>query len=201
MNCFPSSFKFSFCFQCLHKNQLITNTVLDFYLQYIQQTWMTDGQRDKVYIFSSNFYSLYAIDANFPGWREDTSPASEKRYKRVQGLLPSDVCIFEKDFLVIPCLDKEHWFLVIVCYPSNGCSRVGQCSTQHDRSDGPKRQPMILCFDSVSDKPARRAKAITHIRNFIRSECNSEKYTNQLRFLEAFSTCHVKVNYTASSVN
>lgn len=158
---------------------------------------MTDEQRDKVYIFNTDFYSIYATDSNFPCYAENELDC-EKRYKRVKEFLPASVNIFEKDFLVIPCLDNNHWFLIIVCYPNNIISLVENISTHHDKEFESKRKAMILCFDSVTGlirAQSRREKAISHICNFIRLECRSKKYYNQPRFAEDILTCHVKVDF------
>lgn len=163
---------------------------------------MTEEQRNKVYIFSSNFYLLYATDSNFSGWKESKTPAAEKRYERVQGLY-SNVDIFDKDFLVFPCLDKEHWFLTIVCYPRSNTA------TADENMQLPKKKitnpfellkqkslgkQLILCFDSVRSNPARRTKAIYHIRNFLESEYLNTEKKDQFPFVKSdLIGCHVVV--------
>lgn len=150
---------------------------------------MTDELRDRVHIFGSSFYTMYSIDAYYTGWKDEQLPAAEKRYKLVQGLPSNNVNIFDKDFLVFPCLDAEHWFLTIICYPKGGNSD----KTQHESysndpkvcsaagGDGkPDKSSMILCFDSIKSNPARRQKAINHIRTFVKSDFQ-EKFKKQIK--------------------
>lgn len=149
---------------------------------------MTEELRDKVHIFSSSFYTLYSTDANFLGWKDEKKSAVEKRYERVQGL-ENNVNIFNKDFLVFPCLDNEHWFLTIVTFPrqngdiKNNSDEDSGCAT-NGSDDKPQKPPMILCFDSVRANPARRTTAIKHIRNFLDSEYQA-KYRGQFAFTKS----------------
>jgi Ulp1 family protease len=173
---------------CLERNEYLSDVIIDFYLQYIFNELMTSEQREKTYIFPCHFYSLYATASDFKGWKTDENvglSAREKRYMRIQGLYDPNVNIFQKDFLVFPLLDHNHWFLAIVCYPSlNGSvtidegTRVEEADAYWEkaRANDPTYKPprlktsCILIFDSVRGNIARRTAARTHIKNFLFTE-------------------------------
>ena len=47
---------------------------------------------------------------------DDSLTIKEKRHSRVKSWTKK-VDIFEKDYLVIPINERNHWFLAIVCFP------------------------------------------------------------------------------------
>lgn len=47
---------------------------------------------------------------------DDSISIKEKRHSRVKSWTKK-VDIFEKDYLVIPINERNHWFLAIVCFP------------------------------------------------------------------------------------
>lgn len=47
---------------------------------------------------------------------DDSLAIKEKRHSRVKSWTKK-VDIFEKDYLVIPINERNHWFLAIVCFP------------------------------------------------------------------------------------
>ena len=53
-----------------------------------------------------------------------------------------NVNIFDKDFIVVPINDCDHWFVVIICYPGLTCQR---------NEGGIVKQPLMLVLDSLED--------------------------------------------------
>lgn len=182
-------------YKCLDKNELLTGSLVDFYLQYFHRELMPENMRDRVHIFSSNFYSLYSTKTDYAGWKEDGRQANAKRYERVQGLCPNEN-IFDKDFIVFPCHDGQskdgHWFLAIVCFPKLIGSVTFDKGIPVERKEDTLRDPKnptagrpvktscILVFDSVKGA-ARKTKAMTHIKNYMESEYLA-KYQNDFPF-------------------
>ena len=182
-------------YKCLDKDEQLNNVILDFYLQLLYREKFSEEMRQRVHIFSTSFYSLYSKSSDYRGWKEENLPAHEKRYKQVQGLPELDVNIFEKDFIVIPCIDaspgKEHWFLAIVCYPKlNGSVTyeenipVDDEETHYNLKDPslgrPVKIPCILIFDSAKGA-ARKTTAQKHIAKFLDTEFQ-KKYKGAFTF-------------------
>lgn len=189
-------------YKCLDRPELIDDVILDFYIQFIYHELMSEEMRERVHICSSNFYAFYALQTNFSGWKEDkVLKASQKRYLRVKDMpCLKDVNIFEKDFIVFPCHDHDHWFLVIVCYPRlNGAFKIKDgtpvdgddlyLNRKNPEEGDPIKRSCVLTFDSVKSNPGRRVKAMVHIRNFLKSEYDA-KYQDNFAFLETDVTAH-----------
>lgn len=193
-------------YKCLDENEMLSGGIIDFYMQYIHLEMMPEELRNRVHFCSSPFYNLYALNTRFSGWRSaeytELSPF-EKRYLRVKGL-NEDVDIFEKDYVVIPCLDKGHWFLAIACFikltgpvtmdrnipvQNSGIKRVAQAQ--------PVKRPCILLFNSLKNGGGQATEAIIHIRNFIASEYKA-KHDGDFPFSKvAVVGCHVPVSLAA----
>lgn len=181
--------------KCLDRREMLTSPTIDFYLQFIYSR-MSEELRDRVHIYSTNFYTMYSVDSSYAGWNEEGNlNAAEKRYNRVQGLpCNTDVNIFEKDFIVFPCHDNEHWFLSIVCFPKlSGAVTVDGNQPVEDMQKRwrnmknpdvgePLKSSCILTFDSVTGNGGRRTKALKYIRQFLLSEYNA-KYRNDFPFV------------------
>lgn len=183
-------------FKCLDYRELVNNVILDFYFQYIYHEKLTEAQRQSIHIYNTAFYNLYSTKTNYAGWNDDENkhkPAMHKRYERVRDL-PSncETNIFEKDFIVFPCLFNNHWFLTIACYPKlNGSVTVdgerpvvGEMTRRDMRNPNagePLKTSCILVLDSVKDHSGRRNTAVRHIRNFLSSD-HLEKYQNDFPF-------------------
>lgn len=174
-------------YKSLDKSELLMGGILDFYLQYIQQTKMSEEMRERVHICSSFFYNMYAVRPTYQAWRCDSRPAAEKRYCRVVDLpgFKSDenVNMFNKDFIVFPCLDGEHWFLAIACYVKLNGSATVEENVPVDKKylEKPIKSSIILVFDSIKGG-RHQTKAMEHIITFLTTEYN-KKYQADFVFL------------------
>lgn len=164
---FKGTLKVEDC-KCLDYRQMLNGNVLDYWMHNVYHEKLTPEQRERSHFFDTTFFTTLAVDSNFSGWNKGDNKnltAAEKRYNRVKDLpCNQNVNIFEKDFIVIPCLENEHWFLAIVCYPRmNGAftlegRRVSTKETFSCRPNDQKyqkrlpiRQSCILIFDSSPD--------------------------------------------------
>jgi Ulp1 family protease len=175
-------------FLCLSRNEYLSDVDIDFYIQYIYNEKLTEAQRQRTYIFGSHFYSLYATSSEFAGWKNEENAglsAVEKRYNRVDGIV-GDVNLFEKDFLIVPLMNNNHWFLAIVCYPGlDGIYTQDNIRMPDDELKRPTKTknneplpslkvPSIFVFDSITGNAGRKTTAINHIRNFLKSEYDNK---------------------------
>lgn len=181
--------------KCLDRREMLTGPIINFYLKFIYNL-MSEELRERVHIYSTNFYTMYSVDTSYAGWNEEGNlNAAEKRYNRVQGLpCNTDVNIFDKDFIVFPCHDNQHWFLSIACFPKlsgavtvNGNQPVEDNQKRYRDMKNPDvgepiKSSVILTFDSVTGNGGRRTKALKYIRQFLLSEYNA-KYKNDFPFV------------------
>lgn len=79
----------------LEPGEFLNDTIIDFYLRYIQRSEVSAHRRDQVYIFSSFFYSKLAACAK----DELGNNKSIHRWTR-------NVDIFNYRYLVVPVNDK-----------------------------------------------------------------------------------------------
>lgn len=190
-------------YKSLDVNEMLSGNIIDFYIDYYQQEIMAPDMRKRVHFCYTLFYNLYAVPGNFKGWNSEQNKnlsADEKRYLRVKDL-NQDVNLFEKDFIVIPCLDKKHWFLAIACYIKlpgpedlNGVPVLDpKLLNKKYKSDvgKPIKRPCILIFNSLKTGAGQNTGAIIRIRNFLESEYKA-KYQDEFPFVKsAIIGCHV----------
>lgn len=143
-------------YACLNQDNLLNDSIIDFYVKYVFSTKLDDSLKRRCHVFSSFFYQrLTTHPAKMSGRKhpiEDDSSLSlkEKRHLRVKSWTKK-VDIFEKDYLVIPINERNHWFLAIVCFP--GLS--GPISVKDNK-------PIIPQFETVAKKtPDGQSKLVT----------------------------------------
>lgn len=172
-------------YKSLDYRQMLNGNILDYWMFQIYEQKLTDEQRSRSHFYETTFFTTLAVDSNFSGWNTGENKhlrAEEKRYNRVKDMpCNQNVNVFEKDFIVIPCLEKEHWFLAIVCYPRlNGAFTLEDdsvplkytfsCNPANQKNEQrfPIRQSCILIFDSSQDIHGRGLGAIMKIKNFFK---------------------------------
>ena len=107
---------------CLEENVFLNDSVIDFFLKWLQFSRFNTVDRDRTHIFSTFFYkrltmctknnTLSQIDD------ENASHRAQMRYDRVKRWT-KNVNIFEKDFVIVPINQYSHWFVAVICFP--GC--------------------------------------------------------------------------------
>lgn len=195
---------------CLGKAEYLSDVIIDFYFAYIFAEKFTPEMREKVHVFPSQFYSYYSTSSDYPGWNSEENAnktALQKRYERIEGMLDPNVNYFDKDFLVFPLFQTNHWFLSIVCYPK--LTQNLSFSTNEPTDDEAKRNlrhvsdpayalpPLksscILTFDSVKSNSARKSTAMKHIRGFLTSHYE-RRYKDEFQ-IGKLTACSVLVSF------
>lgn len=94
-------------YECLEDEMFLNDTIINFYLRYLQFKLMSEVDRNRTYVFETFFYGkltrrptkldnkLHPIEDN------QNLTAAEKRYERVKRWTRK-VNLFEKDFIIIP---------------------------------------------------------------------------------------------------
>ncbi|GAB6032823.1 hypothetical protein CHUAL_012025 [Chamberlinius hualienensis] len=107
-------------FHCLNPETCLNDAIIDFYLKYVYFEKLSERDRKRTYIFSSFFYkklvnSRSASRARLSAGR--VSLSSDDHRNRLKGWT-KHVDLFEKDFVIIPINQRNHWYLAIICFPA-----------------------------------------------------------------------------------
>lgn len=195
---------------CLGKAEYLSDVIIDFVFSYFYNEKFTDEMREKVYVFPTSFYSIYSTSSDYPGWNSEENAnktALQKRYERVERMLDMNVNIFDKEFLVFPLFQSNHWFLSIVCFPKlienliyADDTPTEDCVKRNPRRiDDPSYNPTplkwscILTFDSIKSNAARRSTAMKHIRGFLNS--HHERFYKDQFDIGKLTACSVQVSF------
>ncbi|KAG0615942.1 hypothetical protein M758_5G078200 [Ceratodon purpureus] len=129
--------------------EFLNDTIIDFYIKYLQQTIVSSEKLKTLHFFNSFFYSKLA---------EVSGAASFERVKK----WTRKVNIFEKDFVFIPVNQSLHWSLIIICHPGH----IWEVPTIDGSSDG---DACILHLDSMEG--SHKGQSVDqHIRNYLFQE-------------------------------
>lgn len=110
-------------YECLERDVYLNDVIIDFFLKYIQLEEMSAEQREKTHIFSTFFFkALTSRGRSIDEMSTRRLNAAQKRHDGVKKWT-KDVNIFEKDFIVIPINESEHWYLAIICFPALATTR------------------------------------------------------------------------------
>lgn len=132
-------------YMCLAIDQYLNDVIIDFYLNYLKLELLKDSERRRIHIFSTFFYKrLTTLGTRQRGQDKDQKlTAAQKRHARVASWTKKEN-IFEKDFIIIPINEQSHWFLAIICFPS---------------------QDVALSMNSNTPTPIKRKKVIPKSKN------------------------------------
>ncbi|EDX01495.1 ubiquitin-like-specific protease 2 [Drosophila yakuba] len=152
-------------YMCLSSGTYLNDVIIDFYLCWLKNNIIPEGQRDRTHIFSIFFHKRLNT-VTLPNKVRQT--AAQKRHKVVQRWT-RNVNIFDKDFIIIPFNDQAHWILAIICYPSlRGPVAYNDAESSNRSDDIPIKQPVILIFDSYP--VYSRQRAIDILRDYLTCE-------------------------------
>lgn len=106
--------------ECLKPEEFLNDSIIDFYLLYIQHKLLADSPlRDKMHLFNSFFYKALTAPTK-KGPRKDPTAKKltniEKMHQQVKGWSRS-IDLFSKDFIIVPINEHQHWYLAIICFP------------------------------------------------------------------------------------
>lgn len=145
--------------ECLKPSTFVNDNIINFYLKYMYRCMLNEVQRQKVHIFDSFFCE--ALDQ-----MDET---------RVQRWLRR-VDIFEKDFLLIPAMIDEHWFLIIIRHPGVVLASIAAAGSSNNNNNNSfrshRKRPTIIIMDSMPEHVKdKKPQLIQYLYNFIRIAC------------------------------
>ncbi|MCO5563770.1 hypothetical protein L7F22_017418 [Adiantum nelumboides] len=149
-SCDPEAVEVRYADLChLAPTEFLNDTVIDFYMKYMQMILLEEKDRlHRFHFFSCFFYKKLTSK------KAQGRDRFEKLHKWTKG-----INIFEKAYLFIPIHNSCHWSLAVVCFP------VGQ------------RVPLILHLDSMSSTAGHPSLVIySVIKSYLTAE---RKYLRQ----------------------
>lgn len=87
--------------QCLKVPEYVNDNIINFWFKYMYETLLDKRQQERIHICDTHF---------IPGLQNNSNvESSHHLQRRMKG--------FEKDYVVIPVNDGDHWFLITWEYP------------------------------------------------------------------------------------
>lgn len=104
-------------YECLAIDQYLNDVIIDFYLRYLQEEILSNEQRERTHIFSQFFYKRLTTmpTRKSQADKDGKLTASQRRHSRVEKWT-KHVNLFDKDYIIIPINEQQHWFLAIICF-------------------------------------------------------------------------------------
>ncbi|XP_059612765.1 sentrin-specific protease 6-like [Phlebotomus argentipes] len=165
-------------YKTLAAKEFVNDVIIDFFLNYLRLTILSEEQREKTHFFSSFFYErLSAVPSRDQRQAEKNlkMTVTQKRHNRVKRWT-KNVNLFEKDFVVIPINKRNHWFLAIICFPGLDGPRTYSEGVPMRRLDRhqPIKQPCILIFDSMFEHAENHVVAT--LRDYLTCEYQAKVF-------------------------
>lgn len=140
---------------CLGIDQYLNDVIIEFYLQYLLNEVLTPSQRAKTHVFGTFFYNTLT-NTNL-GANNAKLTAPQKRHERVKNWT-KHVNIFEKDFVIVPINQQSHWFLAIICYPSQSGPESNQPAkeTPVEKKSAERKESVALQIGNTTITPVSK---------------------------------------------
>lgn len=136
----------------LQPSKFLNDTIIYFFMQYHLDHEVGAEMKHRIHVFNSFFFAkIRSIHQ-----RKNGSPPS---YKFASRWL-REISIFDKDFLIIPVCERDHWLLVIVCYPANLPSK-----DTHKIPDQELYEPAVIVMNSCRGLAPPIKKALGQFLN------------------------------------
>jgi ubiquitin-like-specific protease 1C/D len=146
--------------KCLAPSTYLNDEVIQFYTAYLIAECCNAPQ--KMHVFDNLFHDR--LRETFHG--DINKPWEPTRWKQLKNWF-SSVNIFEKDFLIFPICQQEHWLAIIVCYPNEVRDCDGH-STSPDSESSSRNKPLpgIMILDSLGLKKPLLTSEVRYFLDF-----------------------------------
>lgn len=156
--------------KCLQPKAYLDDSVMRFFTAYLLKEIVNEETANSFHVFDSYFHSKLCETFN-PEPKKDQSQDSSNgdskksrskdrymidhvKWKQLNKWF-TGVDVFEKNFLIFPICQEEHWFVVIVCYPNEvelTLERNVREDVDSEDSDQikPKPVPGLIVLDSLN---------------------------------------------------
>ncbi|XP_077972072.1 uncharacterized protein LOC120334617 isoform X2 [Styela clava] len=122
---------------CLNEGEFLNDVIIEFYLKYVYDKFLSPSDRERTHMFSCFFYErLMQRNVRDKLKNKDISPA-ERRHNQVKKWT-RNVDIFSKDYLFIPINEASHWYIAVICFPGMDASEMICLSSKTTENMAPK---------------------------------------------------------------
>ncbi|EKX49566.1 hypothetical protein GUITHDRAFT_104529 [Guillardia theta CCMP2712] len=153
----------------LRARQYLNDSIIDFYMKYVQHELSSPVQQSRYHVFGSFFWKRMEQESTL----EQKHTAVCRWYKSIN--------IFERDFLFVPICRSLHWTVAVICFP---CPDSARCHPSlrgekeaRDQEGGAgirqrwsKYEHTLLFFDPLggmlSDEEASRVDTIRELKPY-----------------------------------
>ncbi|KAL6734827.1 hypothetical protein Aduo_005327 [Ancylostoma duodenale] len=115
-------------FLCLQENDLLNDTIVDFYLNHVVEHVLPDEPNKRITVLPSVFWHNLSIlqCGVMTDEASSTLTDDQKLDARFGDVLDfvEDFDFIDVDYIVVPVNEWEHWSLVIVCHPFTARARM-----------------------------------------------------------------------------
>ncbi|RCN27247.1 hypothetical protein ANCCAN_27020 [Ancylostoma caninum] len=115
-------------FLCLQENDLLNDTIVDFYLNHVVEHVLPDEPNKRITVLPSVFWHNLSIlqCGVMTDEASGTLTDDQKLDARFGDVLDfvEDFDFIDVDYIVVPVNEWEHWSLVIVCHPFTARARM-----------------------------------------------------------------------------
>lgn len=149
----------------LQSPNYLNDTIISFFMQYHLDNFVGEDLKKKIHIFSSFFLSkiksVYTKQTNETTVSNGnskistTTNGSNNSINNCASRWLKGVKIFEKDFLLLPVCEDDHWLLVIVCYPRRTANPNAQSIPDEELME-----PAVFVLNSMKAPAAGVKKAL-----------------------------------------
>lgn len=138
-------------FLCLQENDLLNDTIVDFYLNHVVEHILPDEPSQRVTVLPSVFWHNLSIlhSAAQVDDADVTLTDDQKLDARFGDVLDfvEDFDFIDVDYIIVPVNEWEHWSLVIVCHPFTARARMLCFDSQLSEDPNNMQNIAVLCDD------------------------------------------------------
>lgn len=149
-------------FLCLQDNDLLNDTIVDFYLNHVVEHILPDEPNKRVTVLPSVFWHNLSIlhSGALADEREANLTEDQKLDARFGDVLDfvEDFDFIDVDYIVVPVNEWEHWSLVIVCHPFTARARMLCFDSQLSEDPNNMQNIAVLCDDFLKYVWLRRCQ-------------------------------------------
>lgn len=147
----------------------LNDTIISFFMQFHLDNHVEPELRSKIHVFNNFFYSkIKSLKA-----KQDQNSTATGDTFRCASKWVKGVEIFNKDFLIMPICEKEHWYLVIICYPS----KQGNGKKASLTLDKDLYEPAVIVLNSSINNHAPKVKKA--LNQFLCHQWKTERGTER----------------------
>lgn len=138
-------------FLCLQENDLLNDTIVDFYLNHVVEHIIPDEPSKRITVLPSVFWHNLSIlhSGALMDDGDGNLTDDQKMDARFGDILDfvEDFDFIDVDYIVVPVNEWEHWSLVIVCHPFTARARILCFDSQLNEDLNNLQNIAVLCDD------------------------------------------------------